>query len=59
MKLNCDKALSELGWKSTLSFNKTIEMTMQWYNYYYSNLGQSMYEFSKDQIDEFVNIALS
>ena len=33
-------------------------MTMQWYNYYYNNIGKSMYEFSKDQIDEFVNIAL-
>ena len=59
LKLNCDKALSELEWKSNLNFNKTIEMTMQWYNYYYNNLGQSMYEFSKDQIDEYVNIALS
>lgn len=37
LKLNCDKALNVLNWNSTLTFDETIEMTMEWYLDYYKN----------------------
>tara|TARA_A100001388_G_C28746004_1_gene489511 strand:- start:425 stop:1519 length:1095 start_codon:yes stop_codon:yes gene_type:complete len=37
LKLNCDKALTLLNWRSILSFDKTIEMTSKWYFAYSKN----------------------
>ena len=34
LKLNCDKALSEIGWSPTLSFEETISFTTNWYKTY-------------------------
>ena len=31
LKLNCDKALFDLDWHSTLEFNETVKMTVEWY----------------------------
>ena len=35
LKLNCDKALHLLNWKSTLNFNQTAKWTAEWYKNYY------------------------
>ncbi len=59
LKLNCDKSMSQLKWKATLNFNETIQMTMDWYKNYYDCREKSMYEFSKNQIEKYTNIALS
>lgn len=57
LKLNCDKALADLGWRSTLNFEETVKMTVEWYKYYYHNENQSMLDFSINQINEYVEIA--
>jgi CDP-glucose 4,6-dehydratase len=53
LKLNCDKALLDLNWRPTLGFNKTIEMTVEWYKSYYQNNQDSMLEFTINQINFF------
>ena len=57
LKLNCDKALFNLGWHSTLQFEETVKMTVEWYKHYYQNQEKSMYDFTIDQIDEYTKLA--
>ena len=52
LKLNCDKALTYLDWKSSLNFKKTIDFTSRWYFDYYNN-NNSMYDYCNKQIIEF------
>lgn len=35
LKLNCDKALSFLGWYAVMGFEDTVRMTAEWYRAYY------------------------
>ena len=52
LKLNCNKSKKILGWKSILTFNKTINMVAEWYkNYYLKN--KNMYKISYKQITDF------
>ncbi len=57
LKLSCDKALSELRWSSTLSFEETVRMTVEWYKEYYQNKGQSMYEYTINQIELYTKLS--
>ena len=57
LKLNCDKALVDLNWRSTLKFKETVKMTVEWYKYYYQNNGKLMFDFSMSQIDEYTELA--
>ena len=58
LKLNCDKALADLNWISTLEFEDTVRMTVSWYKDYYQGAeDQSMYEFTVEQIDEYMQLA--
>jgi len=57
LKLNCDKALFELGWKPTLQFAETIKMTVDWYKECYQNKNKSMYDFSVSQINSYNKLA--
>jgi CDP-glucose 4,6-dehydratase len=59
LKLNCDKALFDLDWHSTLQFEETVKMTIQWYKYFYQNPGQPMYDFTISQIDKYTGLASS
>jgi CDP-glucose 4,6-dehydratase len=36
LKLNCDKALHELHWRSSLDFAGTVKLTADWYRDYYA-----------------------
>ena len=55
LKLNCDKALNQLEWQPTLSFNETVNFTSLWYsNYYSANFDVNT---SSKQIDNYINIA--
>lgn len=54
LKLNCDKALHYLDWKSRLSFEETIEMTANWYSNYYIHK-TSIIDFTKKQINFYQN----
>ncbi|MBZ0220834.1 MAG: CDP-glucose 4,6-dehydratase [Candidatus Methylomirabilis sp.] len=56
LKLSCDKALHELGWRPVLSFEDTIRLTAEWYRRYYSG-GKDMYAFSAEQIEFYLSEA--
>ena len=57
LKLNCDKALFDLDWKSTLQFQETVKMTLEWYKNYYQNKTKSMHDFTISQIDSYTKVA--
>jgi CDP-glucose 4,6-dehydratase len=59
LKLNCDKALSDLQWHPTLQFKETVKMTVEWYKEYYRSKNQSMYNFTVDQIELYTKISKS
>ena len=52
-----DKALFDLNWQSTLQFNETVKMTVEWYRNYYQNQEQSMYDFTISQIESYTKAA--
>ncbi len=56
LKLNCDKAMNLLNWKPVLNFAKTVELTANWYNYYY-NESCNTYEISIKQIIDYIELA--
>ncbi len=56
LKLNCDKALLFLGWQSTMDFNETVRMTVEWYRDFYSNK-VDMFEYTSNQIRQYINFA--
>ena len=39
LKLCCDKALAQLQWLPTLSFDETVEFTASWYKAFYDEPG--------------------
>lgn len=57
LKLNCDKALFDLYWKSSLQFEDAVKMTVEWYKEYYQNQNQSMYDFTVSQIETYTKAA--
>jgi CDP-glucose 4,6-dehydratase len=57
LKLNCDKALFDLDWHSALQFEETVKMTVDWYKYFYQNKNVSMYDFTINQIENYVDHA--
>ena len=56
LKLCCDKALSVLDWKAVLSFEKTVELTAEWYRRFYENR-EDMFEVSLQQIKSYCSMA--
>ena len=38
LKLNCDKALKDLAWQPTLTFDETAKFTIDWY---IANIGEN------------------
>jgi CDP-glucose 4,6-dehydratase len=57
LKLNCDKVLIDLNWHSTLGFEDTVKMTVEWYKEYYHNKTQSMHDFTISQIEVYIESA--
>jgi CDP-glucose 4,6-dehydratase len=57
LKLNCDKASSDLEWHSALAFEETVKMTVEWYKEYYQNPERSMYDFTISQIEAYTKAA--
>jgi CDP-glucose 4,6-dehydratase len=56
LKLNCDKALHDLQWVPTLSFEQTSEFTASWYKEF-SGGSCDMHAFTVAQIDRYVEAA--
>lgn len=59
LKLNCDKAMFDLGWCATLQFEETVKMTIDWYKEFYQNQENSIQEFTINQISEYTTLANS
>ena len=53
LSLNIKKAEKELSWRPKLSFNETIEMTVNWYKNYFSN--NNIEKITKSQIEFYSN----
>lgn len=56
LKLNCDKALHYLNWRSVMDFEDTVRMTSNWYSSYYSS-PESISSVTSSQIDEYMRMA--
>jgi len=56
LKLNCDKALHHLDWKSTLEYGEMIEMVAGWYSRYY-RCPTEMFEYTMKQIARYEHLA--
>jgi CDP-glucose 4,6-dehydratase len=56
LKLNCDKALHLLDWRSILSFEETVEFTIEWYKTYY-NKNSNIFDYTLEQIYNYNLIA--
>tara|TARA_A100001015_G_scaffold310052_1_gene410646 strand:+ start:2377 stop:3456 length:1080 start_codon:yes stop_codon:yes gene_type:complete len=52
LKLNCDKALAKLKWKSTMTFSETVKMTAEWYKTFYQSPDKTL-NYSLMQIKEY------
>jgi CDP-glucose 4,6-dehydratase len=59
LKLSCDKALAELGWKATLSFGESVRLTAQWYRQFYASSETDHCDVSRQQIFEYCDLARS
>ncbi len=57
LKLNCDKALHLLKWKTVMNFKETAEMTTNWYRNYYSNDNKNMWQITSSQIDQYTKLS--
>ena len=55
LKLNCDKALSELAWRPVLTFAECADMTATWYQDFYAD--QSAFELTVKQIETYQQLA--
>lgn len=53
LKLDNSKAKKELGWKPSLTFDETMQMTAEWYLNYLNN--KSIRDISISQIQDFTN----
>lgn len=54
LKLNIEKALSELSWKPSLDFDSAIKLTMDWYSRYLNH--EDMFLCSNKQIQDFIDL---
>jgi len=52
LKLDCSKAVENLGWNSKMNLEMTLNWTIEWYKAF--NQGKNMREFSELQIDNFI-----
>lgn len=57
LKLSCDKALHELKWKPALRFEDAARLTATWYDKYYHQGTDGLYEFTLGQIAEYTAAA--
>ena len=56
LRLNSDKANMLLGWRDVMDIDLAVKMSVQWYKKYYDNNSKGMYEFTSDQIDEYMKL---
>jgi len=60
LRLCCDKAATQLGWRNILSLDETIDMTAEWYRQFYRNLESAeMYALCMKQIEYYTDKSMS
>lgn len=52
LRLDCSKAVNQLGWKSKMNIESTLLWTLNWYKEFMK--GSDMKEFTERQIDEYM-----
>jgi CDP-glucose 4,6-dehydratase len=57
LRLDVSRAEAELDWRTTWSVEETVEKTASWYRAYYSNPQPDMYDYSVQQVREYVALA--
>ena len=57
LKLNCDKALAELHWHSTLHYEDCVRFIADWYRSFYLETGKDIYQLTESQIEEYLSNA--
>ena len=59
LKLNTDKALAMLKWQPCLNYGETMQLTGEWYDYFYRNNPDtsSLHDFSLQQTKAFLQLA--
>ncbi|MFM6928225.1 MAG: CDP-glucose 4,6-dehydratase [Bdellovibrio sp.] len=57
LKLNCDKALRRLNWRSVLTFDETIEFLTDWYRGWFED-STKVLEMSLSQIEHYEELAI-
>ncbi|MAU58536.1 MAG: CDP-glucose 4,6-dehydratase [Flavobacteriaceae bacterium] len=58
LKLSCDKALKDLSWSPTLSFEETAQFTIDWYLKFYLDNKKNIREYTMNQIDHYESLFL-
>ncbi|HUU29642.1 MAG TPA: CDP-glucose 4,6-dehydratase [archaeon] len=54
LKLDCSKALIQLGWRPCYTVSRALEQTIQWYRNYYAGMSQKkLKEFTLGQINQY------
>ena len=56
LKLNSDKAKKYLGWKSKLSMNQSLKMTIDWYKNYFLAHSQKKYSVSEKTLRDYEDL---
>lgn len=59
LKLNCDKALAYLDWRSTLRYEQCVKFISDWYKSYYLESDKDMYALTVLQIEDYISEAKS
>ena len=60
LKLNCDKAHTDLKWHSALTIDECLQMTVGWYKQFYtSSMKEEMYPFCVAQIRKYEEITIA
>ncbi len=57
LKLDCSKAVGQLGWRPVLSVDEAIELTASWYQRYYRDKNFPTRSFTESQIDSYAQKA--
>ncbi|POQ99034.1 CDP-glucose 4,6-dehydratase [Alkalispirochaeta sphaeroplastigenens] len=57
LKLNCDKALSALGWRAAMTYTEMIAFTGEWYARFLSGGEGAMRDFTMEQIEAYERTA--
>ena len=58
LRLNCEKALMQLHWHSTLCYDQCIQMIVDWYRAYYEH-NAAMYQLTVEQINAYMSEAVN